>query len=169
MSRTDLRTTLEFPLFNLPTFSASLNYPHNSHSQSLAIIRSQIWSALGPRSSLRCSLISRLASAGTPNSEQPRPFTFPVAHSWETTMNQNTPSPSPISKSSIGSRPSPAPTTGKRKRNATKYYAVKKGHKPGVYAEWKDCLAQITGFKGAICKCALGVPQARHPDLKLRQ
>ncbi|KAJ6188881.1 hypothetical protein N7519_003789 [Penicillium mononematosum] len=31
-----------------------------------------------------------------------------------------------------------------------KYYAVKAGHKPGIYYGWNDCLAQITGFKGAI-------------------
>ncbi|KXG52663.1 uncharacterized protein PGRI_079190 [Penicillium griseofulvum] len=67
-------------------------------------------------------------------------------------MNKTTPSPSPIPKASPGSKPSPSPTAGtKRKRNATaKYYAVKAGHKPGIYYGWNDCLAQITGFKGAI-------------------
>ncbi|CAG8160583.1 unnamed protein product [Penicillium salamii] len=63
-------------------------------------------------------------------------------------MNHTTPSPSPIPKAS---RPSASPNAGtKRKRNAAKYYAVKKGHKPGIYAGWNDCLAQVTGFKGAI-------------------
>jgi hypothetical protein len=34
----------------------------------------------------------------------------------------------------------------------TKYYAVRAGHKPGVYSNWADCQANITGFKGASCK-----------------
>ncbi|KAF8246656.1 hypothetical protein K440DRAFT_630830 [Wilcoxina mikolae CBS 423.85] len=33
-----------------------------------------------------------------------------------------------------------------------KFYAVLSGHKPGVYTNWKDCLDQIRGFKGAKCK-----------------
>ncbi|KAJ5776004.1 uncharacterized protein N7511_001015 [Penicillium nucicola] len=69
-------------------------------------------------------------------------------------MNETTPSPSPApaSKASPASKPSPSPTAGtKRKRNgAAKYYAVKAGHKPGIYHGWNECLAQITGFKGAI-------------------
>ena len=73
-------------------------------------------------------------------------------------MNETTPSPSPapVPKASPSSKPSPSPTAGtKRKRNTpAKYYAVKAGHKPGIYYGWNDCLAQITGFKGAICECA---------------
>ncbi|KAJ5794402.1 hypothetical protein N7457_001001 [Penicillium paradoxum] len=67
-------------------------------------------------------------------------------------MNQTTPSPSPVPNASPGSKPTPSPTAGaKRKRTAAvKYYAVKAGHKPGIYYGWNDCLAQITGFKGAI-------------------
>ncbi|KAJ5317243.1 hypothetical protein N7508_001751 [Penicillium antarcticum] len=69
-------------------------------------------------------------------------------------MNETTPSPSPAPalKASPGSKPSPSPTAGiKRKRNGpAKYYAVKAGHKPGIYHGWNECLAQITGFKGAI-------------------
>ncbi|CAI7677370.1 unnamed protein product [Penicillium pancosmium] len=69
-------------------------------------------------------------------------------------MNETTPSPSPAPgpKASPRSRPSASPAAGtKRKRNGgTKYYAVKKGFTPGVYEGWQDCLAQITGFKGAI-------------------
>ncbi|KAJ5405594.1 hypothetical protein N7465_006878 [Penicillium sp. CMV-2018d] len=67
-------------------------------------------------------------------------------------MNKTTPSPSPVPKASPSSKPSPSPTAGtKRKRNTpAKYYAVKAGHKPGIYYGWNDCLAQITGFKGAI-------------------
>lgn len=39
---------------------------------------------------------------------------------------------------------------------STKYYAVRKGHMPGVYTDYKDCLENTTGFKGAICKLQLG-------------
>lgn len=67
------------------------------------------------------------------------------------TMGAGTPSPSP------GPAHAKPPNTSaggtKRKRNAVgKYYAVKKGYQPGVYYEWKDCLAQVTGYKGAICE-----------------
>ncbi|KAL3494894.1 Caulimovirus viroplasmin-domain-containing protein [Aspergillus germanicus] len=63
---------------------------------------------------------------------QPR---FPV-------MDGTSPSPTP----------GPASTAGtKRKRgSAGKYYAVKSGYQPGVYYEWNECLAQVTGYKGAV-------------------
>ncbi|RPB26402.1 hypothetical protein L211DRAFT_781480 [Terfezia boudieri ATCC MYA-4762] len=53
--------------------------------------------------------------------------------------------------------PSP-PASGavpKRKRvtGEMKYYAVRKGYNPGIYTTWKECLGQVTGFKGATCKC----------------
>lgn len=32
------------------------------------------------------------------------------------------------------------------------YYAVQKGKKPGVYNNWNDCKAQVTGFSGAVYK-----------------
>ena len=42
----------------------------------------------------------------------------------------------------------------KRKRpTEKKYYAVKVGKTPGVYDTWEQCLAQVTGQKGAQCKC----------------
>ncbi|TKX19470.1 ribonuclease-like protein 2 [Elsinoe australis] len=49
---------------------------------------------------------------------------------------------------------SPSPATGqKRKRGSEpKFYAVHRGAKPGIYHDWNDCRAQITGFKGAIFK-----------------
>lgn len=34
----------------------------------------------------------------------------------------------------------------------SKYYAVKKGKKPGVYRTWDECKAQTDGFSGAIFK-----------------
>ena len=33
-----------------------------------------------------------------------------------------------------------------------KFYAVRTGYKPGVYSTYADCLAQIKGFKKAICE-----------------
>lgn len=68
-------------------------------------------------------------------------------------MSDNTPSPTsgPAATKPSISPPSTAGT--KRKRGAVgKYYAVKVGYQPGVYYEWKDCLAQVTGFKGAVCE-----------------
>lgn len=53
--------------------------------------------------------------------------------------------------------PSPPPTGAvpKRKRltGEMKYYAVRKGYSPGIYTTWKECLGQVTGFKGATCEC----------------
>ncbi len=34
----------------------------------------------------------------------------------------------------------------------TKYYAVKKGRKAGVYLTWPECQEQVIGYKGAIYK-----------------
>lgn len=33
-----------------------------------------------------------------------------------------------------------------------KYYAVKKGRKPGIYATWAECQEQTKGFSGAVFK-----------------
>lgn len=38
---------------------------------------------------------------------------------------------------------------------ALKYYAVKKGRKPGVYRTWADCKKQVDGFSGATYKSFL--------------
>jgi len=45
-------------------------------------------------------------------------------------------------------------TSKKRKFGdmATKYYAVRAGHNPGVYLNWQDCKDNITHFKGAQFK-----------------
>ncbi|KAJ5293242.1 Mitochondrial carrier protein LEU5, partial [Penicillium atrosanguineum] len=78
----------------------------------------------------------------TPSEEQAKP------------MNESTPSPSPapVPKASSHPKPSPSPSAGTKRKRTTgaKYYAVKNGFKPGLYYSWNDCLAQITGFKGAI-------------------
>lgn len=34
----------------------------------------------------------------------------------------------------------------------SKFYTVRKGHTPGVYASWAECQAQVNGFKGAEFK-----------------
>lgn len=33
-----------------------------------------------------------------------------------------------------------------------KYYAVRRGKKPGIYLTWADCKAQVDGFTGARYK-----------------
>ena len=33
-----------------------------------------------------------------------------------------------------------------------KYYAVRRGHKPGIYTTWEETSAQVTGFPGAVYK-----------------
>ncbi|KUL85854.1 hypothetical protein ZTR_07363 [Talaromyces verruculosus] len=70
---------------------------------------------------------------------------------------KTTPSPSPGPGLVAGASPAQTPTSGgatsgtKRKRTAAvKYYAVKEGFRPGIYYNWNDCLAQVTGFKGAV-------------------
>ncbi|KAL9026307.1 MAG: hypothetical protein Q9196_005011 [Gyalolechia fulgens] len=41
----------------------------------------------------------------------------------------------------------------KRKRAAEpKFYAVRIGHRPGIYHTWADCLEQVKGFKKALFK-----------------
>ncbi|KAK2813294.1 hypothetical protein FQN50_000608 [Emmonsiellopsis sp. PD_5] len=65
------------------------------------------------------------------------------------------PSKSPVA-SPISPATEPAASTSqaagaKRKRTAEpKFYAVKFGFQPGVYHTWNECLAQVTGFKGAV-------------------
>ena len=57
--------------------------------------------------------------------------------------------------SSLGSASRGGSTTSngtKRKRGSdVKFYAVRVGHKPGVYSTWADCLEQVKGFKKAMC------------------
>ncbi|KAK0640780.1 ribonuclease H-like domain-containing protein [Cercophora newfieldiana] len=60
------------------------------------------------------------------------------------------------SRSAPKDTPSSAPSR-KRKMNSdgqteAKFYAVRAGKKPGIYTVWKDCEAQITGFRGAAFK-----------------
>lgn len=61
-----------------------------------------------------------------------------------------------IAKASRPESPVPAVAGQKRKRPIErKYYAVKVGREPGVYETWDQCLAQVTGQKGAQCKLVL--------------
>lgn len=64
--------------------------------------------------------------------------------------------------SAAKSRQSSGPPSKKRKTDGgggsdkeQKYYAVRAGHKPGVYTSWAICQQQISGFKGAMCKSLL--------------
>lgn len=41
-------------------------------------------------------------------------------------------------------------SAGRAKIYAPKYYAVKKGRKPGIYRTWHECQAQIDNFSGAV-------------------
>ena len=57
-----------------------------------------------------------------------------------------------------------------------KYYAVKKGRKPGVYQSWAECKATVDGFPGAVYKSfktreeAVAFAKAAHiPEQMLRQ
>lgn len=75
-------------------------------------------------------------------------------------MNETTPSPSPapVPTASPDQKRLPALAAGTKRKRTTpgKYYAVKAGFRPGVYLGWDECLAQITGFKGAVCECLSG-------------
>jgi hypothetical protein len=47
-----------------------------------------------------------------------------------------------------------APSTtssGKRKRSAPAFYAVKKGRVPGIYQSWDDANRNVQGFDNPIC------------------
>lgn len=63
--------------------------------------------------------------------------------------------------SAAKSSQSSGPPSKKRKMDGggsdkeQKYYAVRAGHKPGVYTSWAICQQQISGFKGAMCKSLL--------------
>lgn len=138
-----------FSISKLGSWSSSSNY----HSQ---FITSRRASHLG-HSLIRCI-----------SSSPPTPFhlTAPITNTQPTSpilcppasfdaMKGTTPSPSPVPKVSPRSKSSASPVSGtKRKRadDGAKFYAVKVGFKPGVYYNWPDCLAQITGYKKAICE-----------------
>lgn len=42
-------------------------------------------------------------------------------------------------------------SSGKRKRNGPKFYAVRKGRTPGIYYSWPECQQQTDGVS-AECK-----------------
>jgi len=41
-------------------------------------------------------------------------------------------------------------SSGKRKRSAPKFYAVREGRVPGIYHSWEDCKAQTDGMKASF-------------------
>lgn len=45
-------------------------------------------------------------------------------------------------------------------KNASKYYVVWKGIKPGIYTTWNDCRQQIEGFAGALYKAFPTIKEA---------
>ncbi|KAF2268916.1 ribonuclease H-like protein [Lojkania enalia] len=51
-------------------------------------------------------------------------------------------------------------SSGKRKRSGPAFYAVRAGHKPGVYLNWEDTQKQVAGFKNASCKKFTSYPEA---------
>ncbi|KAL4926627.1 RNA-DNA hybrid ribonuclease [Aspergillus undulatus] len=129
---------------------------------------------MGPRGSLfSCSpkklLIPQLTLDRTLHTTFPRSTALPIPRSVSSlsspsrtaadflspqfqrdVMNETTPSPTPGPATKPSKSP-PATAGTKRKRGAAgKYYAVKAGYQPGIYYEWKDCLAQVTGFRGAV-------------------
>lgn len=59
-----------------------------------------------------------------------------------------------IMATSAKAAPSTAASSGTKRKRASesKFYAVAKGHTPGVYNSWADCQQQTTGFKGAKCE-----------------
>ncbi|KAL2002895.1 hypothetical protein VTN02DRAFT_5612 [Thermoascus thermophilus] len=68
-------------------------------------------------------------------------------------MDETPPSPGPGSaEASPVQEPSFAATAGVKRKRASggKFYAVKVGYQPGIYYTWNDCLAQVTGYKGAV-------------------
>ncbi|EXJ80067.1 ribonuclease HI [Capronia epimyces CBS 606.96] len=62
--------------------------------------------------------------------------------------------------------PAPSNTSGivglKRKRTPEqKFYAVKEGKAPGIYATWPECLSQVKGHKGAQYKAFQSLQDAQ--------
>jgi hypothetical protein len=59
-------------------------------------------------------------------------------------------------------------TAGQKRKRPTdkKFYAVKSGKAPGVYETWNECLNQVRGQKGALCKSSLfrscNAPRSAH-------
>lgn len=66
--------------------------------------------------------------------------------------NRHTPAADAVSTKSQSPTGTASSGGSKRKRDTElKLYAVRVGHKPGVYFSWSDCLAQVKGFKNATC------------------
>lgn len=71
---------------------------------------------------------------------------------YKLSMAKDKVSPAPDEEVRSTAATSNASSGTKRKRaNEPKFYAVKDGRKPGIYANYNDCLEQVKGFKGAVC------------------
>lgn len=129
-------------------------------------------SRLGPRRSFSSCKSTSIVFRSNPWTLSPRYF-YPIRNS----LDQGPPLPSdhsiflpdPMGTATPTTTPSPSPGSSaagtKRKRNtAGKYYAVKKGYQPGVYYSWNDCLAQVTGYKGAVCGCTYNSHRKSHAN-----
>lgn len=75
-----------------------------------------------------------------------------ILDALQNAMNTTTPSPSPVPVNPSPSQSSPSAGTKRKRNTGSRYYAVKVGFQPGIYHAWNDCLAQVTGYKGAVCK-----------------
>jgi hypothetical protein len=94
---------------------------------------------------------------------RPTPFTCrvlpPLRRCCCATMSQATVVTNGTKSSTSDSdRASPAastPAAGIKRKHATepKFYGVREGRKPGIYNTWEECLSQVTGHKGASCRC----------------
>lgn len=56
-----------------------------------------------------------------------------------------------------------------RRKMPVKFYAVRNGVKPGIYHNWDDCLAQVKGYKAAVCRSAQTCQHACHARLTTAQ
>ena len=50
---------------------------------------------------------------------------------------------------------------GKKTSSPTKYYAVKKGKKIGIFESWEECKEQITSYRGAVFQSFLSYNDAQ--------
>ncbi|GAB7365429.1 hypothetical protein MBLNU230_g6506t1 [Neophaeotheca triangularis] len=77
-----------------------------------------------------------------------------IYHSWKECLNQVRGFPKAVFKSfetlseAQEFMNSQTTNTGKGTGNGNVYYAVRSGRQPGVYTDWSDVLAQITGWRG---------------------
>lgn len=170
-SHRDLGSTSTKPI-DTPPFTVSLTKAILAAIRSLRTIqRPYLLSTVKERNLHNQRQTCKITLFGPSWSRLTSQLAFPHEGQVDGDMNNHTiaakttPSPSPRPGLAAGASPTQAPTLGggtsgtKRKRTAAvKYYAVKEGFRPGIYYNWNDCLAQVTGFKGAVCEFSYRVP-----------